>query len=453
MNYFDFEKKLQPCKGKNILLGFSGGADSCALFLLLNYWRHKLHFELTAVHFEHGLRGQESLQDAEFCRMTAQQYDVNFLQFSLNVPENMYKNETMECAARRLRLDKWREITSGLQNYEIHLAHHSNDLAENVLLRLFRGANVSGLSGLREFSELDGMPVRRIMLDFSRQDIEGFLKAEKFEKYCIDKSNFDRSIGRNYLRDKFLHELTDVFPYAVKGIVQSAKVCEEDALFIEGCAAKEYEKIRMQEKVENKFWLNLPNALRVRVLRMYFSKKFQYEFIPDKNFINRFENVLRTTNNRFEHKIELDSEHFYVRTDDFWQITAAETQLPETVTWNWQEKNNTQFGNYSYSAQITDKVLYTAGRFYFAMDKLSCPLLITSRIEGETFEKFGGSHSSIKAELTNQKIHGLTRDKVGILRHQNGEILLIGDFRRSSFAPICSKNQKIVEIRVEKIKK
>ena len=453
MNYSDFEKKLQPCKDKKILLGFSGGADSCALFLLLNHWRKILPFELIAVHFEHGLRGQDSLADAEFCRHTAENYGVEFMQISLNVPENMQKNETMESAARRLRLSEWRKITDGLQNYEIHLAHHSNDLAENVLLRLFRGANASGLSGLREFSVLDGMPVRRIMLDFSRRDIEDFLAAENFEKYCIDKSNFDCSIGRNYLRNKLLKDLNNIFPYAVKGIVQSAKVCEDDANFIESCALKEFEKICFLSKVENKFWCNLPKALRVRVLRLYFSNRLQYDFIPDKNFINRFEDALYVDNDVFMYNLELDAEYFYTRIADQWEITARNEAIPEAIEWNWLENSTAQFGNYRYHAEITEGALYSEGVFSFDTAKLSCPLLITSRLEGETFEKFGGSHSSVKSELTNQKIHGADRDKVGILRHQNGEILLVGDFRRSSFAPVLSKNAKILKISVEKIKK
>ena len=81
------------------------------------------------------------------------------------------------------------------------------------------------------------------------------------------------------------------------------------------------------------------------------------------------------------------------------------------------------------------------------------PLQITTRREGETFEKFGGTHSSVKEELTNRKIHGNERDKIGILRDKNAKIMLIGNFRRSSFAPICGKNAKILEIAVEKLKK
>lgn len=453
MQYSDFEKKLQKSKNKKVLLGFSGGADSCALFLILAYWHKKIPFDFCAVHFEHGLRGKESLKDAEFCEKTAAKYGVNFMKYHLNVPENMRKNETMEGAARRLRLEKWQEICRDMTDFEIHLAHHANDLAENVLLRLFRGANVSGLSGLRENSELYGMNVRRIMLNFSRRDVEQFLREENFGEYCIDSSNYDSSIGRNYLRNKLLNDIAEVFPYAPKGIIRSAEVCEIDADFIEQSAAVKYAEIERNEKVCNEFYLHLHPALQIRVLRQYLSEKLQYEYIPDWNFMQRFREMISQKSDLIEQKIELDGDNFYVRRGDFWSIEPQKYIALESVDWEWEKDSQIIFGEYVYSARLAEKVSKNAGKFYFAADKLSDVLRISPRGEGEHFEKFGGGHTSVKEELTNHKIHGAEREKIGVLRNGSGEIMLLGDFRRSSFAPICSKNEKIVEISVEKFKK
>lgn len=452
MQYSDFEKKLHSCKNKNILLGFSGGADSCALFLILAYWHKKIPFKFTAVHFEHGLRGNDSLSDADFCEKKAAEYQIDFQKYHLNVPENMLKNETVEAAARRLRLTKWQEICQNMTDFEIHLAHHANDLTENVLLRLFRGANASGLSGLREFTTVGNLPVRRIMLDFSRQEIEEFLQQENFGEYCTDKSNFDCTIGRNFLRNKVLKDIEKVFPYAAKGILRSAAVCEKDAEFIEQCAAQKYAEISSCNEVSNDFYKQLPPALSVRVLRSYFSRKLQYEYIPDWNFMQRFEEAVQNENASFMLKLELDSEHFYIRCNNLWHIEKREIPQPTAVIWDCLKNPETVFCNFKYTANIVEKITADNGKYYFALDELTLPLKISSRVEGESFEKFGGTHSTVKKELTDRKIHGFERDKVGILRNGSGEILLIGDFRRSSFAAVCSKNQKIIEITVEKLK-
>ncbi|MBR2509910.1 MAG: tRNA lysidine(34) synthetase TilS [Lentisphaeria bacterium] len=453
MQYSDFEKKLQNCRNKKVLLGFSGGADSCALFLILVYWHRRIPFDFTAVHFEHGLRGGESLADADFCEKTAARYGVKFQKYSLNVPENMLPNESMESAARRLRLEKWQEICCNMKDFEIHLAHHANDLTENIFLRLFRGANVSGLSGLREFSKVNGLNIRRIMLDFSRQEIEDFLQSENFGNYCIDKSNFDCDIGRNFLRNKLLNDIKEKFPYALKGILRSASVCEKDADFIEQSASLKFAEIAEKQEVENIFYQKLHPALLVRVLRHYLSMKLKYEYIPDWNFMHRFEAMIALNSSAGESKIELDSGYFYIRSNDRWRVVPQKNEIPADVQWNWRLTPEIFFGDYLYKAVWAEKVTGEKGKFYFSADKLTEFLQITVRREGEHFEKFGGGHTSIKEELTNQKIHGFERDRIGILRNGDGEIMLIGGIRRTSFAPICMKNEKIIEISVDKIKK
>lgn len=453
MQYSDFEQKLLPCRNKNVLLGFSGGADSCALFLILEHWRKILPFELTAIHFEHGLRGEASINDAEFCRSVAQKYAVNFFRYDLHVPSNIEKNETVESAARRLRLEKWAEIAADFKNCEIHLAHHSDDLAENVLLRLFRGANVSGLSGLREYSKLNNLPIRRILLDFSRSDIEQFLLDENFTNYRTDATNFDCSIGRNFLRNKTLKEIQQIFPYAVKGIVQSAKACEDDAKFIEDSAAEKFALIKDSDTVEHSFWQQLPNALSVRVMRMYFSRKLKYEYIPDKNIIDRLQKAFRSDNIKSGCKIPLDDKNCYFYTDEQWRIIQhRESSLPP-LSWDWQQQPEIIFGDCIYRCQLVDDFEPSENKFFFDAEKISCPLQITTRRAGEQFEKFGGGHTSVKEELTNRKIHGPERDRIGILRDKNDKILLLGNLRRSSFAPIDGKKQKILQITVEKLKK
>ncbi len=453
MLYSDFEAKLLPCKNKNILLGFSGGADSCALFLILQYWRTKIPFTLTAVHFEHGIRGKSSLNDAKFCRKVAEKYNVPFRTYPLDVPQNMLKNETVESAARRLRLAKWHELSTEFENCEIHLAHHADDLTENIFLRLFRGANVSGLCGLREFSTLNNMKIRRILLNHSRNDIEEFLRSADFQKYCTDESNFDCNIGRNYLRNKLLKDIAAKFPYAPKGIIQSAEVCESDADFIEKCAFAEFEKIKGSEFVSNDFYKSLHPALLIRVLRLYFSTELRYECIPDKNFSQRFSAALQQPNNTSEYKVDLDENNFYMRHNDMWQIIPKKSVHLAPIVWDYRQTPEIICGEYLYKSEIVDGFIPDDGNFYFDLSAVGNPLTISSRRIGETFEKFGGGHSSVKDELINRKIPLHCRDKICILRSQNNEIMLIGDFRRTSFAKINGKNQKILKIRVEKSEK
>ena len=64
--------------GDHVIAGVSGGADSVCLFLILEKLRHTMGFFLSAVHIEHGIRGEESLLDLHFTEQLCRQYEVPF---------------------------------------------------------------------------------------------------------------------------------------------------------------------------------------------------------------------------------------------------------------------------------------------------------------------------------------------------------------------------------------
>ena len=62
-----------------VLIAVSGGADSLALAELLINSRRRFNLELAIAHFEHGLRGQDSIDDADFVKTFAKERDINFI--------------------------------------------------------------------------------------------------------------------------------------------------------------------------------------------------------------------------------------------------------------------------------------------------------------------------------------------------------------------------------------
>ena len=90
---------LALLEGREVLCGFSGGADSTALLLLLKSHASKGRFALKAVHFEHGIRGDESRADAVFCESFCKSHGVAFQRIDLAVPGNARPGEGLEAAA------------------------------------------------------------------------------------------------------------------------------------------------------------------------------------------------------------------------------------------------------------------------------------------------------------------------------------------------------------------
>ena len=79
-----------PSGIRTVYASFSGGADSLALLACLSELREGAPWELRAVHFEHGIRGAESLADAEFCREVCEKIGVPLQIIPLNVPDLVF---------------------------------------------------------------------------------------------------------------------------------------------------------------------------------------------------------------------------------------------------------------------------------------------------------------------------------------------------------------------------
>lgn len=196
------QKMIDP--GDLVVAGISGGADSVCLLALLAKSRARLGFSLTAVHVEHGIRGEESLQDATFVEALCREWQIDCRIFKVDAKARAREEkESLEEAARYVRYDAFRRVSRELAEehglaeaqVKIAVAHNQNDQAETVLMNLARGSGLKGLCGMR--------PVRgqiiRPLLDTSRDQIEQWLLKQDMG-YCTDQTNRELEYTRNRLR-------------------------------------------------------------------------------------------------------------------------------------------------------------------------------------------------------------------------------------------------------------
>ena len=152
--------------GSVVAVAVSGGRDSVALLHFLKSVSEELSFEVRAVNVEHGIRGEESVRDSEFVKSLCKSWDISLLTKSVDAPQ-LKKSEglTTEEAARILRYGVFAEAISDGFATVVATAHHKSDDAETLLLRIFRGTGIRGLSGISEKS--NGV-VRPLLKTFSK---------------------------------------------------------------------------------------------------------------------------------------------------------------------------------------------------------------------------------------------------------------------------------------------
>lgn len=176
---------VQP--GDTVICAVSGGADSVALLFALYLLRDKLSITVSASHFNHHLRGEESDRDECFVRRLCDRLDV---QLYLGGEQVTAGKKGLEAAARDARYSFLRKLSG-----KIATAHTADDNAETVLMHMVRGTGLRGLGGI---TPVCGNLIRP-MLSITRDEIITFL-AEYHLDYVQDSSNDTEVFLRNRLR-------------------------------------------------------------------------------------------------------------------------------------------------------------------------------------------------------------------------------------------------------------
>ena len=179
-------------------LAVSGGSDSVALAFLLTKGGRKKNAakRFVILHVDHGLR-RESKAEYKFVRDLAKRIGVPFKGLHAKVVQR--PRESIEMAARRVRLDFFAKCMKSLRLDAIATGHHMDDVAETFLMKIRRAS----LCGMRETSEVGPIRFVRPLLGCRDRELKAYL--EKYgEEWREDASNGDVSIERNKVRHEII---------------------------------------------------------------------------------------------------------------------------------------------------------------------------------------------------------------------------------------------------------
>ena len=239
--------QIQP--GDHVICAVSGGADSVALLFGLYLLREKLQFTLSAAHFNHQLRAEESDRDEAFVRVLCDRYDIPLAVGTAPVTPG---KKGLEAAARDARYSFFATLSG-----KIATAHTAGDNAETVLMHLVRGTGLSGLGGIAPVS---GNLIRP-MLGITRQEVLDFL-----QEYCLqfvtDSSNNTDAFLRNRLRHHVMPLLEQENPRLAENLSAMALQLRQDEAFLREAAAE-------QTTLEVDALRQMAPALRVRILEAF----------------------------------------------------------------------------------------------------------------------------------------------------------------------------------------
>ena len=190
--------------GSHVLCAVSGGADSVCLLHALYHLRAELDFTLSAAHFDHQLRGEESRRDADFvAQFVALCCGPQRLPDGSQLPAVPLFSGSGDVSAQAAQMGIGTEEAARQMRYAflhraaqqagatlIATAHTADDNGETILFHLARGTGLRGLGGIPPAR--DG--VIRPLLTTTRRQVENYL-AYYGLPHVEDSSNQDDSIA------------------------------------------------------------------------------------------------------------------------------------------------------------------------------------------------------------------------------------------------------------------
>lgn len=210
--------------GTRVLCAVSGGADSMCLLHLLKSREAALKIQVFAAHYEHGLRGEESLRDCAFVENWCKENGVVCKTARGDVKSYAEENGFgIEEAARELRYGFLQKAAEELGCTRIATAHNADDNAETMLFHLTRG---SGAAGLRGIPPVRGNIIRPL-LGCTRAEIETYLR-ENGVPHVEDSSNAADQYSRNRIRRHVTPVLRELNPAFSQAALRTAELLRRD---------------------------------------------------------------------------------------------------------------------------------------------------------------------------------------------------------------------------------
>lgn len=412
-------------------VGVSGGADSMVLLYVAIKTLGVDRIEV--LHIEHGIRGEESVNDARFVESFCKKAGVKFSLFSADIPAMSRESKrSEESEARIFRHSIYSEFAQK-HNTCVLLGHHKDDRKESILMHILRGCAIGGLVGM---SERDGHIVRPL-IDMSRAEIEVFAKEHSIE-YVTDSTNTQTVYNRNYVRSVLIPAIDERY--------------DSDALLRLSDAARENEEflsrfINTDRIVAdgNAYLIPIDCFEDKAVASRYILKAFALAGLSYDMESKHVREVFALADMENGSKICLPHSFSASREYDYVAVYREEEQIAEEEEFS---LGFMPFGEGTVTVLQTDEAP-CKGKLIFDADKVPMNAVIRTRRDGDVFKPYKGKTKKLKDYFIDKKIPLRKRDFIPVLACGN-EILLIADVEVSDRIKVDASTVEKYEFVYEK---
>lgn len=308
--------KSQQLEQAQLIVACSGGIDS----VVLSHLCHLSNVDFSIAHCHFGLRGAESDRDADFVKQLAQQYNVLFhiKHFDTRQYGDLKKLSIQE-AARELRYAWFDDLRSETGAAWTLLAHHVDDNVETVLMHLFRGTGLHGLTGMPQRAPQSHC--LRPLLQHTRAEIETFATGHNLQ-WVTDSSNESSYYTRNFFRNEVIPLVQQKFGQASSNVLHTMERLQKTEALYNVLLHGLLKKLLVHNGTEHK--------IAISKLQEFAHTSLPYEVLKKFGFAEKqVPEFLKLTDASSGSYLENDTHRIIKHRN--WLLILPQAQLPQTT--------------------------------------------------------------------------------------------------------------------------
>jgi tRNA(Ile)-lysidine synthase len=430
-------------RGDKVLVAVSGGPDSVCLLSVLHILAKDLELTLHVAHLDHRFRGAESAADARFVAGLAKNLGIAATSESRDVPAYCAERGlSAQAGAREVRYAFLQQCAKATSARRVAVGHTANDQAETLLMRLVRGAGISGLSAIPPVRE----NIIRPLIGTTRNEVLTYLQEQCID-FRTDPSNEKPLYTRNRVRHEMLPVLERFNPRIIETLATEAVLLRDENEAVEATLPATLQKVLHAEgeavHIRREEFDRLLPALRRRVLRKAIELVAGDETV-DLSWIRTGEALGFMAEAQSGRSMEVPGGLLLEREYDDLVIRAreqetvfcvplavpGETVVPaarlaiETVVLDALPDPGADGGNYLWQAVID-------------YDKMSLPLYLRNRRPGDRFcpSGMGGRSKKVQDYFVDEKVPKMRRNAAPLLASEQDVVWIIGMRTDGRFLP------------------
>ncbi|WP_219834755.1 tRNA lysidine(34) synthetase TilS [Paenibacillus sp. R14(2021)] len=450
--------------GDTVVVAVSGGPDSMALLHLLHRLAPTEALTLVAAHVNHGFRGEESAMEEESVRRFAEVLGIPYETVLLDMPAYIEETGMNSQAASRLkRYEFLHEVAHTYGAARIALAHHADDQAETVLMRIMRGTSPGGLAGIAFSRSEKNVELIRPLLRTYKADILRYCE-ERAVPYSVDSSNSRKHYFRNVVRLDILPYLSAHNPQISQSLVRLAELAaaEDDWLAQETKAVFDRHVLPRREgcQLNRKALLGLHVALQRRLIKLILNyigleteptsfesvetirlaafesaaTTWSFDAGSGVRFVREYDNLLFVRGSRGG-MTSPSSGYAYVVAEGTERLRLPEAEAVLTI-----------------EEMAASDARRPANRLeaLFDGDLLDFPLTVRNRRPGDRMEVLGlNGTKKVQDMFVDDRIAPSRREVLPIIVDAHGNVVWIPGIRRSGLAQVKESTSRVIRMKAQ----